>query len=1376
MTSSSNLSRRSSLIDYFSSLPVRSRLPSIRSRKSTASSTNNYSGYTPYAVHQQTMFPVILKDADATAKLLEYILESPNGRRSLSRLARTCKAFKEPALNVLWRDLDSFVPLLALFPNSLLRRARRPGLGLAKNPEATDWDRVLANGERVRSIAYVEAYNNVSPSIFPVFEEFRPRDYILPNLTSLTWKAETSAGLERSMPFITPGLQSLTIEMGAKYPKMGEFLEKVVSKTQLSSFSFTLHSNMPDNFVEILQPNRGLEKLSLMAPGALSAKVGKWTACLPYLKSFALDLSNRTTTAVEGFFDEINPGSGCSTPSSVGGTDSGVFSGGEEFDFSSIRKSAMKITGDGGPPRGAFKHLTQISLIGDTSNIATFLKHITSPLVTIDLSIEDPPAKEDWQDLCNLVSDQFSDTLQYLRIGATSTSRFNELVRSTSRGGEVQLKHLPLEHFAFLPQLVRLEIDLPESAVFHHRDISHLARVCPSLEVLRLCGLAKFPTSFGSPFLTLEGIVPLTTECKRLHTLAIVVNAIEGREETFRNLEASSRSLLRLHVGHSWIKDPLQTAVLLSHLAPHLENIKWLSQPARAGTVEANAAAWQKVSEYLPSLQNIRRIERSLMPKQEIYVPPPKAEKAVDATVVTSECGVSASPAYSDGSVQAMPSLVTVGVEAMAETSSVEVDATPELVDESILATPSFTETEVDARPDVDEKGIEAAPSEDQIEESDVSSPHISLPPMFSTVMPSITGLVNFPIRVVRVYTYYLSLPLRYMLSFTPNMSMLSGTSTTYAHDDPSHESKTPVPGSLEDVSNGTEGSLSEKSMPSTMHAPPPHNATADILADSDTLVFDNASVFAFLPESRKPKRLPKSAPLARHVKKSAHDHNATRQSKLKPAEPHSSFTRTIPYTRYYDMADVKKQEKDYTKEVDALLPETKTLAESGKLQEALDKLFVLEKHARNASDLPSTTRLVKEIIQLCYDARDYALLNSSIHTLSKKHGQLKVAIQTMVELAMGWLEEIKEREGTEKWLQLVESLRTVTEGKLFLETPRARVTLLLSKYYEILSQTPTPAAPSPKESLQTASDLLSDLQVETYSSMERREKTEFILEQMRLLIALAKVKDSEKDVEGKKDAVSGGEQEWIKVRVGGRKVNEGFLALPENEDLKLKYYEMMIQYALHESSYLDAAKYYHKVWEAPSIKQDEKGRARETLEHIVYYIVLAPHDNEQSDMLHRLFHDPALAKLELHYALVKCFTTPELMRWPGIESIYGPHLRKTTIFSSDKLWEDLHTRVIEHNIRIVAKYYTRIKLQRLTTLLDLSPQQTEETLCRLVVSGTVWARIDRPSGIVNFRSSRSAEDVMNDWSSDMQRLLSLVEKTWMGVNAAQAAQARVKA
>jgi 26S proteasome regulatory subunit N5 len=146
---------------------------------------------------------------------------------------------------------------------------------------------------------------------------------------------------------------------------------------------------------------------------------------------------------------------------------------------------------------------------------------------------------------------------------------------------------------------------------------------------------------------------------------------------------------------------------------------------------------------------------------------------------------------------------------------------------------------------------------------------------------------------------------------------------------------------------------------------------------------------------------------------------------------------------------------------------------------------------------------------------------------------------------------------------------------------------------------------------MQTASDLLSELQVETYSSMDRREKTQFILEQMRLLIAVARTKDAEGE-KGGKDALSSGEAEWIKVRVGGRKINEAFLAEKDNEvcsvrfwdcngdlniglqDLKLKYYDLMIQHALNASAYLDCAKYYYKVWETPSIKEDVeyKGKA----------------------------------------------------------------------------------------------------------------------------------------------------------------------------------------
>ncbi|KAH9836989.1 uncharacterized protein C8Q71DRAFT_687894, partial [Rhodofomes roseus] len=761
-----SLSRHSSLANRFSSaLPTkRPRLPSLRSRESDASlngTNSRRNSYQPYSVYQQTMYPTILRDPDATNKLLEAILETPGGRRSLSRLARTCKAFSEPVLDIIWRDLDSFNPLIGLFPATLLKRARRPGLGLARNPEPDDWARLLAYGERVRSISYVESSGSVSPTIFPVFEELRPKNWLLPNLTSLTWKSETSAGLERCRLFLGPELRSLTMEVGTKHPKLHDLLVEVASHARLSALSFTLHTNLPDHFTDIFQNNIALEKVCIAAPGALASRVGKWTASLPALHSLQIDLTGRTTTAVEGFFDDISPGSGYSTPSSVGGTDSGVFSG-EEFDFSEVRKSAARLTRDG-PRHGAFAALSNLKLSGDAANVATFLKHITSPLTTLEIVIDDPPASEDWQDVCGLVCEQFGYTLQNFRVSASSASRFSELVRSTSRGGDAPTRYLPLSHLSYLPRLICLDIDLPESVVFSQEDVAHLANICPSLEILRLCPSARFPPSVGPPPLTLNGLAPLTQNCRGLHTLAVVVNATEGTEATFSTRAVSSRSLLRLNVGHSYIRDPLQVAVLLSHLAPHLDILRWFHEKNRAGVIEVNAASWQKVSEFLPYLQDIRLRERQQQapPPAPVYVPPPTVEKAVDATVVTVDQGTLALPEVEDEGVQAEVELVEMGVQMSPEVESVSIDATPLLIDTGVMVIPAVAEHAVDAHPDFEEK---ATGVDDEILSETASTQTSEKPSVLAHMPPPAMSVLSLTVAVYRFYTY----PLRYMFSFLP--------------------------------------------------------------------------------------------------------------------------------------------------------------------------------------------------------------------------------------------------------------------------------------------------------------------------------------------------------------------------------------------------------------------------------------------------------------------------------------------------------------------------------------------------------------------------------------------------------------------------------
>jgi len=126
-------------------------------------------------------------------------------------------------------------------------------------------------------------------------------------------------------------------------------------------------------------------------------------------------------------------------------------------------------------------------------------------------------------------------------------------------------------------------------------------------------------------------------------------------------------------------------------------------------------------------------------------------------------------------------------------------------------------------------------------------------------------------------------------------------------------------------------------------------------------------------------------------------------------------------------------------------------------------------------------------------------------------------------------------------------------------------------------------------------------------------------------------------------------------------------------------------------------------------------------------------------------------------------------MRWPEVSRIFGPHLCGTDVFDSapgqsadpkaSKRWDDLRKRVIEHNVRVVAKYYTRIQMPRLTQLLDLTEDETEKYISELVTAKTVYAKIDRPARVVNFAKPRDADDVLNEWSGNMKSLLGLLER-----------------
>jgi len=247
-----------------------------------------------------------------------------------------------------------------------------------------------------------------------------------------------------------------------------------------------------------------------------------------------------------------------------------------------------------------------------------------------------------------------------------------------------------------------------------------------------------------------------------------------------------------------------------------------------------------------------------------------------------------------------------------------------------------------------------------------------------------------------------------------------------------------------------------------------------------------------------------------------------------------------------------------------------------------LSHLGIADVRSPKASDLASTSRILIAIVTISKDSGDWGLLNEQILLLSKKHSQLKQAITRMVQTVMGFLDSTP---SLDTKLTVIETLRTVTEGKIFVEVERARVTKILS---DIKKQ---------QGDLKSAKDTLCELQVETFGSMERREKTEFILAQVALciedndwtqaLILSRKISTKYLSRKPKKSVAELEKEKSDREKKGAKGDDVPEPVEDDVTDLKLQYYELRIALAKHDDKYLDACKDYRQVLDTEAVEED---------------------------------------------------------------------------------------------------------------------------------------------------------------------------------------------
>jgi 26S proteasome regulatory subunit N5 len=134
----------------------------------------------------------------------------------------------------------------------------------------------------------------------------------------------------------------------------------------------------------------------------------------------------------------------------------------------------------------------------------------------------------------------------------------------------------------------------------------------------------------------------------------------------------------------------------------------------------------------------------------------------------------------------------------------------------------------------------------------------------------------------------------------------------------------------------------------------------------------------------------------------------------------------------------------------------------------------------------------------------------------------------------------------------------------------------------------------------------LQDVHVETYGSLSKKEKVEFILEQMRLTL---------------------GKQDYVRAAIVSGKISKKHLKEENMEEYKVKFYTLMAESHRHDKDAFSLAKDYHAIYSTPHILNDD-AKWKEALQNTVLFLALSAHSNEQQDMMNHINLDSNLEKL----------------------------------------------------------------------------------------------------------------------------------------------------
>ncbi|KAG1815521.1 uncharacterized protein BJ212DRAFT_1357095 [Suillus subaureus] len=481
-------------------------------------------------------------------------------RATLATLARTCRTFKEPALDILWKHLDGFEPLVLCLPESVRNRDVQGKLTLKRPPFIREWRIVCQYAQRIHFLSIDQtSLDIIDDRVIQTLMFALPPTPLLPNLRTLHWWDAR----DRFLPLLRFLLGSTITSLELGFDDRAPSFARSALLTSLSArcpfireFTCTGHGEDSQEILDVIcEAVCGWQKLSHFSTGILNTQALTHLATLSSLKSLSFetcDLNDMQPNSTPIFFRQLN-------------------------DVSISTSSPSALT----------QYLRNVHFLSCRSMQLSIYRNNNGP-------VYDPL---DIPDFIASLSEGFSPDLEQLEVLLnTGFERSEEL-----NDPRFAIAFGVIAPLLSLRRLTTLDLSWLCTSAIDDVSLKRMAQSWPELERFHFGGGVRW---LVPPSLTFIGLIHLVHHCRRLHTIEMTFHAgsIDTNSELFSKI-IPNNNITSVDVGFSPIVDPFAVACQLHALLPNLTEVFAFRDMSFGPALFKNLEAeWKRVNEFLKTL------------------------------------------------------------------------------------------------------------------------------------------------------------------------------------------------------------------------------------------------------------------------------------------------------------------------------------------------------------------------------------------------------------------------------------------------------------------------------------------------------------------------------------------------------------------------------------------------------------------------------------------------------------------------------------------------------------------------------------------------------------------------------------------------------